>query len=228
MRHAVLVTLTLLLAPALAARADAQSIPSPFRYLERAQSVSVFGGYLITDGGRFDLTPRSGPIAGLRYLGRFAGPVSGEVVVGAVPTDRTVYARTNVTDPTAPLTRITETDALLLTAEAGLRLSLTGPRTWHGLAPAVAATAGLVADVGGRADEEKALPANQLVPLGPAFAVGISAGTDWFLTERLSLRLLAKDHLWRREIPEGLTGARRSETEWTHNIGVTLGAAFHF
>lgn len=228
MRHARFVTLCLLALPLGPAALGAQTIPSPYRYVERAQSLSVFAGYLNIEPGTFSIQPRSGPQIGLRYDGRFAGPAAGELEVSFVPTGRTVYGRTNVTDPNAPLAQIADVDAYLVTAEAGLRLSVTGPRTWHGLQPSVGVLAGLVADLAGRDAAETDLPANQLVRLGPAFAVGSSVGIDWFPTERLSVRLLAKDHLWRRSIPEGLAVTASAPKEWTHNLGVTLGAALHF
>jgi hypothetical protein len=205
--------------------ARAQSVPSPYRYVERAQSLGVDAGYLNIDAGTYDVNPRSGPLIQIQYQGRFAGPVSGVVTLGAVPTDRPVYTRASGADSG---TKLDEASSLLLLAEAGLRLSITGPRTWHGLQPAIAATGGFVGDLGGRTEIETQLGGDQLVALGPAFAVGLSAGTDWYPTDRLSVRLQAADHLWRRRTPAGLTDSGARETEWTHNLGITVGAALHF
>jgi hypothetical protein len=205
--------------------ARAQSVPSPYRYVERAQSLGIDAGYLLIDAGQYDTNPQSGPLVQIQYQGRFAGPVSGVATLGLVPTNRSIYTRAN---GAATATQVDEASSLLVMAEAGLRLSITGPRTWHGLQPAIAATGGFVGDLAGRTEIETQLAGDQLVALGPAFAVGLSAGTDWYPTDRLSVRLQAADHLWRRRTPAGLTDSGSRETAWTHNIGITVGAALHF
>jgi hypothetical protein len=193
--------------------------------VEQAQSLGVDAGYLMIDAGKYDANPESGPLIQIQYRGRFAGPVSGVATLGAVPTNRPVYTRASGADAG---TQVGEASSLLVLAEAGLRLSITGPRTWHGLQPAIAATGGIVGDLGSRTEVESQLAGDQLVALGPAFAVGLSAGTDWYPTDRLSVRLQAADHLWRRRTPAGLTDSGARETAWTHNIGITVGAALHF
>lgn len=212
-----------------ASRLGAQAVPSPYRYVEPAQSIHFFGGYVLTESGAYGLTPHSAPRIGARYEGRFTGPVSGIVELSALPSRRDVYGRTNPTDLAAPLDRLGETRDLVVSAQAGFRFSLTGPRTWHDLQPFLALTAGAVRDFSSRGlEKERQLPSAQLVSAGPAFAVAPAAGLEWFLSERLSLRIAATDHLWRRAVPEGLsrTGTRR--TEWTNNPGFSSGFGLHF
>ena len=225
MRRALFLSLSLpalLTAPSVA---RAQSVPSPYRYVEQAQSLGVDAGYLMIDAGKYDANPESGPLIQIQYRGRFAGPVSGVATLGAVPTNRPVYTRASGADAG---TQVGEASSLLVLAEAGLRLSITGPRTWHGLQPSVATTAGIVTNLSGRTAEEKQLPGDQLVRLGPSFAVSPSAGTDWFPTERISLDPRVTDHIWRLATPAGLTDSGTKETAWTNNIGITVGAALHF
>jgi hypothetical protein len=228
MRRVLLALPALLCLPVLADGARAQTIPSPFRYVEPAQSIHVHGGYLSTASGDFGLTPHSAPIFGVQYEGRFTGPLSGVVVVDVMPSKRTVQARTSTSDPSAPLTPVDESDDVVLSAEAGLRLSITGARTWHRLQPYIAATAGIVRDFSSRTEAERQLAETQLVSFGPGFAVGVAAGIDLFATDRFSIRLQGKDHLWRRSVPEGLSSTGRSTNEWTNNLGATVGAAIHF
>ena len=211
-----------------AGSATAQSIPSPYEYIETAHSLSLYGGHLTTDRGELGLGLESAPIVGLRYTGRFADPVAGVARIWAGPSERTVYTRTDPTDLEAPLTAIDETSAAVLGAEVGLRLLLTGPRTWHSLAPYVEATGGLLSVGGSRTDTEQELATNQIVDFGPAFAVGVAAGTDWFLTDRISANVSLNGLLWRLGIPEGLSTTGSDEAEWTRNYGFTVGAAFHF
>ncbi|MBW3627837.1 MAG: hypothetical protein KY464_00950 [Gemmatimonadetes bacterium] len=202
----------------------AQTIPSPYRFIERSQGVSLYTGYVVTERGSLDLGPHSAPTIGLEYAGRFAGPIAGTVGVSYMPTKRTVHEFSGA----SALTPLADVDAHLIQAEAGLEFTLTGPRTWHSLAPFIGATGGLIADLAGRSrvETEAELPEDQLVKFGPSFAVGASAGIDWFLTERLSIRGLARGHLWRFTTPAGLAG--REENEWLTNGGGTLGVAFHF
>ena len=224
MRRALVLALACFL-PAAASLA-AQTIPSPYRHIERKQSVTLQGGYLSTDGGNQDLAPRSGPLISALYGIRFAGPVSGEVGLGFMPSERTVYVRETATDET--LTARGDRTSRLLAAEAGLRFQITGPRTWHGFAPFVSAAGALLAEVGGRSSVEEDIPDEQLVDFGPAFAVRGSAGTDWFLTERISLRAAAHAYLWRMGIPEGLSSTGQEDSEWIPATGGTLGLTFHF
>lgn len=218
------VSLLLLIGLSLPAAGAAQTIPSPYRYIEESQNISLFGGYLHLDPGELNVGPQSAPIVGARYNIRFGGPLAGDVALSFLPSQRTIHAAPVGADST--LIPLGEANAPLLMGEAGLRFQITGPRTWHGLAPYVSATGGLIMDLAGRDDLEEELPENQRVEFGPAFAVGLSAGTDWFLTERISLRAAGQGYLWRMTLPEGLVG--REDSEWLRGLGGTLGVALHF
>lgn len=206
----------------------AQTITSPYRHIETAQSVSPFAGYLATQRGELGLGLASGPTFGLRYAGRFAAPVAGIVRATVTPSERTVYTRPDPNDLTSPLSPLGDASATILSIEAGIRLLLTGPRTWNSLAPFIEATGGLISVAGSRMAEETELPASQIVDFGPAFAGGVAVGTDWFLTDRISTNLSVQGLLWRLSIPEGLSSTGSEEAEWTRNAGITIGGAFHF
>jgi hypothetical protein len=228
MRSASFATLLLCCGLALARPAEAQQITSPFRFIETTQSLGVFGGYLITSPGTPEVGPQSAPMIGIRYNLRFTGPLSGEAAISFSPSERqrlrddTLVAGVNPV-PTG------ETPAMnLVFAEAGLRFHLTGARTWRDLAPYVIASGGVAADLTGRTDEDLALPEPQRFRFGPSFALGVGVGTDWFVTERLSLRLEARNHILRLQVPAGLRPALQSENQWTNNLGLSLGTAIHF
>jgi hypothetical protein len=214
----------------------AQTIPSPIRYVDPKQSFGISAGYLFTSPAleindeKIEFGPQSAPLVTARYQIRFGGPLSGEARVGFSPTQRKVYAPTDEPDPELFVPEeVGEEDAALLLGEAGLVFHLTGPRTWNGLAPFLAGTGGLALDLAGGSDLEEDIPENARFEFGPSFALGLGAGTDWFPTRRLSVRLEARDHLWKIEAPtqiEALADAKLSE--WKHNFSLSLGAAFHF
>ncbi|HET7276294.1 MAG TPA: outer membrane beta-barrel protein [Longimicrobiaceae bacterium] len=205
-----------------------QTVPSPFRYIEPNMSGGIFGGYLWMDSGDLDLGPTPAPVFGGRYTLRFTGPLSGEVDLAYSSSERTVYSRVEGDSADVVLNEEGTTDAQLVLATAGLRFQVTGARTWHNLAPFLTAGGGIVADISGSGEVESEIEVAERVEFGPGFAVALGMGTDWFPTERLSVRLDVRDYLWRITIPAGFTERGEEETDWTHNLGLTLGAALHF
>lgn len=206
---------------------EAQTIPSPYRHIESPHALSVLGGYLNTERGEMGTGVASGPLFGLQYTGRFAGPVAGVVRVWGMSTERAILSR-DASSAEAEAVVVDETSSLLAGGEVGLRLLVTGPRTWHSLAPFVELTGGMLAVAGSRTEVESELPADQIIDYGPTFAVGTALGTDWFLTDRFSVNVAGRGLLWRLTVPEGLISTGREDSEWTRNFGVTVGAAFHF
>ncbi len=236
--RAALAALALLLPAAAVSAAGAQTIPSPFRYIQNNQSLGAFAGYLwtspmvaLSDSTEAELGARSAPVFGVRYGLRFGGPLSGDVALSFSPSERKVFlAQVNAdsTEVQAVFTGNTASSPLVM-LEGSLRFHLTGDRTWNGLAPFVAVTGGMVAEVGGVDESEADLINAERYDFGPAFAVGAAAGLDWFLNDRFSFRVDVSGRLWRESPPQGLQppGTRR-ETEWSPATGVSLGGAFHF
>jgi len=210
--------------------ADAQTITSPFDYIQTRQSLGVFGGYVLSPKLDLDIGPHSGPIGGLTYTLQLTGPIGFEGTLGLIASERVVFQnKPNPTNPAQPIaTPIDTTGLTLMLAEGGIRFRLTGDRTWHGIAPYVAASAGLIANLSGRTEAEQSIPADEDSRFGPAFAVGAGIGTEWFPTQRLSLRVEARDRLWRVHTPAGFTANGKDATDWTNNVAFTVGAALHF
>ena len=220
-------TIALLLASSVLAESlQAQAIPSPYRYIEQKNSAGLFGGHIATDTGDNDVGPESLTLIGLRYGLQLTGPVSADASIAFGRGTRTVYARPVATETDVVPTG--EADMAILMADAGFRFHITGPRSWHRFAPFVVATAGVIADVAGTSGSEVTLPENQLLEFGPGFAASGGIGTDFFLTERLSLRAEVRDHLWRYTYPTGLSATGEEDKEWAQNFGFSVGAAFHF
>lgn len=205
---------------------QAQTIPSPFEYIEEKNSVGLFGGYIAADAGSQDLGPGSIPLVGVRYGYQLTGPLTAEASIAFGSSDRTIYARAVASEP--ELEPVGEADIALVIADAGFRFHLTGPRTWHGLAPFLIATGGVVADLSTRPEEEALLDEDSRFEFGPGFAASAGLGADFFLTDRLSLRADARDYLWRYTYPVALSATGAEDSEWAHNLGFSIGAAFHF
>lgn len=236
-RTALLPALALLLG---ARAAAAQTIPSPYEHIEPTNRVGLRAGYLVTDADvsltdstSAPLGHQSAPFVGVSYEIRAGGPFSIELGVAVSPGERKLFGPQYNADSTIVTARDLETTvpSTIVMADAGLRFHLTGPRTWRGLAPFVAGNGGIVADVRGTFSEETdaGLLSNELFRFGPTFALGAALGTDWFPTDRTSLRLEAGGRLWRMRTPAGLQSDRTEERrEWNPVVGLSVGGAIHF
>lgn len=221
---------------ATAGRADAQQIPSPYRYVETTQGIQLFGGWLLTDpevGIREDVSaafgPQDAPILGARYLIRLSGPLDGEVGVGFSPSERRLFTRSPAGDSLSPVDTGETADAPLLLAEAGLRFDLTGGRTWRGLQPYLGATGGLVAELGSRDAAEDDLSETERVDFGPGLALGLKLGADWNPSDRWTAFAEVSDRLWKVEIPPAfLSEEADDDSEWTNNVGLVAGLSLRF
>jgi hypothetical protein len=207
-------------------RLDAQEIRSPYRYIDETNAVGGFVGFFIGEPGNPGVGPHSGIMFGARYTTRFSGPLSGEINLSLVPTEREIIAFDTIADVIVPTGQMVDMNVGLL--EGGLRFHLTGPRAWNGMAPFVILTGGIASNLSGASAADATLPADQRFRMGQSFTVGFGGGTDVFVGERFSLRLEARDHILRLRIPAGLTEGQRAESMWTNNFGLSLGAALHF
>jgi hypothetical protein len=206
---------------------QAQNVPSPYRFLETSHAPGFFAGYLMTNTGDLDLGPHSAPLFGARYSLHLTGPLSAEANLGFSPTERTLYAR-SAAGGQDQLIDLGDKSALLGVLDVVLKLHATGARAWHGLAPFAVFGAGVAADLSGADAREQAVGEEQRFDFGPSFAATAGLGLDFFLTERLSLRLEGRDYLWRLSYPAGLTDAGEQTTDWANNVAVTFGGALHF
>lgn len=223
-----------------AGNAAAQAIPSPYRHIETSHSVGAFAGYLwlesditLTDSTEAAMGPASAPAFGLRYAIRASGPLSVEGTLMVSPSERRLFVPEFINDSSAVIATDTETTlpTTVVSLEAGLRFDLTGARTWHGLAPFVAAGAGLAGDIRGTFGEEEDLELEEpeLFRFGPAFAVGASLGTSWFPSDNASLRVELSGRLWQMETPSGFLFIRATgQDEWNPVVGLSVGGAIHF
>ncbi len=223
-----------------AAPTAAQTIPSPYDFVESSQSVQLYGTYISADQGTIGTGPASGPAAALGYTLRISGPFELDTRLTYFPTTRPVYdlaepapdTATLRADPTAGLESLGTADLTLLMLDASLRFDLTGPRTWHRLQPfALIGVGGVVKASSNNAVEEN-LPTDVdlRVRFHDGFTGHVGAGVEWHASDHLSLRFDARDLLWKLHIPQGFINQGRliSSEEWVQTGQLNLGLALRF
>lgn len=209
--------------------AAAQSIPSPYRFIEERQEVGAFGGYMSAATGRFGYGPAGGLWGGARYGLELTGPLSIEGVVGAVQGTR------DIVNPRRPEGDrvVGEGDALVATVDGRLKLSAVGRRAWHGLSPFLVAGGGVAWDVAPAPDADEDLEADEIFEFGPSFFGTLGVGTRWFITENVALRTDALFSLWKLSTPVGFADPTLGlgpvpEGEWVRALSITGSLLFRW
>jgi hypothetical protein len=212
--------------------ADAQQIRSPYEFVETAQSLGVQFGYAAANTGALDLGPRSGPLATARYVIRLQGPMAVEAEAGFLRAERGVYnlVQDTLLEPPTRIERVGEADVTLLLLKGGLRMHLTGQRTYHNLLPYLVVGGGAVIDLAGRGAADELVTPEARYRFGTSFAGELGAGVDWFLSRQLSLRGDVRNLFWRLDTPDAylLRDATTTHQQWVRNLTLTAGAAWHF
>ena len=229
LRFAALLTLSMFVC--LAAQAAAQAINSPYRFIDQKQSGGPFAGYLLTSEGALGLAPKSGPIFGGRYTIRLSGPFVVEADLGYFNSTRSVLDTVVVVADSARRT-VGETDFSAVHAIGSLRFNITGPRTWHGLQPFLLFGAGAVVDLSPSTDLDDDISADARFDFGTSFAGQLGGGIEWFPSQRLTVRIDARNLLWKITTPTGFLlgefGARTPGDEWLQNGQFSAGISLHF
>jgi len=207
----------------------AQSIPSPYRFLEHRQEPDLFAGYISPGTGRFGFGPGPGPVWGARYGLNLSGPFGLEGVVSHSPSTR------DIVDPgRAEGDRVVgEMSSQLVMIEARLRFSLTGDRDWHGLAPFLITGGGFVFDVSNDQSDEPLILTDDRFKFGTSFLGMLGGGIRWFPLDRFFVRADAALVLWRLKTPQGYSDPERAfrgvdEKEWVSGPSYTLGIGYRF
>ena len=215
-----------LLSPALV---HAQSIPSPYTYLEERQELGVFVGYMSAGTGRFDFGPSGGNLLGVRYGIELSGPLSFEGVVQAIDGER------NVVDPGREEGDrvIGQAESLITTIEARLKFSAPGRRAWHGLSPFIDFGGGIAIDASPDSELDEVLLPLDRFDFGTSFFGTMSGGMRWYATQRLTLRGDGVFSLWKIGTPPGYADPDRgffgvSDGEWVWGTAFTVAVLFRW
>jgi hypothetical protein len=222
--------MTILLTPAVAlAQVGHPPRSSPYRDIRKGHSFTVTAGYFKGDGGRFGIGPHGGAVFGARYDIRTASTLQIGIGVSRGNLERFIV------NPFVILAnrRSGPVKQSVTFAELDLHFNLTGGKSWHRIAPYVAASGGIAfasstpADISGYSFGKKLY-----------LAPGI--GLRFFLSDRLHLRAEARATFWKLNYPTTFQDAPRddpsappvlaggSTTEWTSSRWLQAGLGYSF
>lgn len=209
--------------------AGAQSIPSPYRYIERGQSLELTTSYVNTDEGQYGFGPRSGIALGVRYGIELSGPLGLDLTAFALPTDRNVINPGR--DEGDRVVGIAESTLLFI--EGRLRFALTGRRTWNEIQPYVYLGAGLAFDAQGDQREDQLLVEADRFSFGTKFSANGGVGARIFVSDRWVARLEPGFMIYQLSTPRGFRDPARNlgnvpDSEWTTSTALTVGLSWLF
>lgn len=207
----------------------AQTIPSPYRFVEERQEVGLFAGYLSAKTGRFGYGPSGGLWFGARYGLELTGPLSLEGLAGAVQGTRDIISPSRPEGDRV----VGQGDVLITTIDARLKLTATGARSWHGLAPFVVFGGGVAFDVAPNPTANLLLDGDERYDFGTSFFGTAGLGTRWFVTRRIALRADALFSLWQLDTPPGFGDPQLGlgpvqEAEWVRGLSLAGSLLFRW
>lgn len=224
--------------------AQAQQLPSPYRFIEPKQDLGVSISYFFADPGAAGIGPKAGPALGVRYTRRLSRPISLTPQVVLFTSERKVI------DPSLEEGQEDEgngsvsvgTEGIDILLVAGrVNLNLTGTRTWHRLAPYLFGGLGIAIEVSGspQCAIQFRRPDCQIEPrerfdFGTSFVFQLGIGTVWLPSQRFGIRLEFLDNMWRLKTPPGYYDPGVTVTpvppssDWTNNFELSLTLSIWF
>lgn len=206
----------------------AQDIPSPYRYVEKGQEVSLFVGQLATDAGRFGFGPGDQQQLGARYSVVVSNAFSLEGLAS------TYFGPRDVVNPARDEGDrvVDEAEVRLVSLEARLQFALTGRRTWHGLQPFGYVGGGVAFDTLGDQDEDFFLEENARYEFGTRLTGSFGGGFRYAVTQRWMLRVDAGLFLYKLGYPDAWRDTTLfegvPEDEWVSGKSISVGLAWRF
>ena len=215
--------------PAVSAQVGHPPRSSPYRDIRKGHTFTVLGGYFSGDGGQFNIGPHDAGVFGVRYDVRTGGTIQFGLGIAHSSLKRFII------DPFVPLAnRKTGPVRQSVTfADVTLQFNLTGGKSWHRIAPFVAASAGLALAGDTPAD-------TSLYDFGRKFYFTPSVGVRVFLSDRIHLRAEAKATFWKLNYPATFESAPVAEpttpavitdgklSEWTTSSWLQIGLGYSF
>jgi hypothetical protein len=222
-------TALVVLAALSAAEAGAQSVPSPFTFIEKRQEAGPIFGVVDADAGRFGYAPKGGLVYGGRWGLELSGPLSLEGVATVIDGQRDIINPGRDEGDRV----VGEAAVLLTTVDARFKFSLTGDRAWHRLSPFIVAGGGVVFDLAGESEADQVLFPEDRFDFGTSFYGTTGIGARWFVTDAFALRLDGTFSLWKVGTPPGFSDPARGfeaveEGEWLRSLGLTLSSVIRW
>lgn len=205
---------------------------SPFRDIATRQHLGFVVGRFLGNEAKAGVGAQAATAYGIRFRNRLSGPLDFTFGASYIASTRLLV------DPTRPdsVRRSGPVNAGLISAEVGLSLTLTGAKTWHGLAPWVGIGIGLISATSPTTD-----PGG--FSYGTNFTLVPMMGTSLRLSERLTLEFEARNNTIRYEwplsyfdprdannnqLPPPVLATGEKNRQVTHNFTLSVGVSYHF
>ncbi|HET7043050.1 MAG TPA: hypothetical protein VFI13_13615 [Gemmatimonadales bacterium] len=219
----------------LAAQVGHDPSHSPYRDILHGNGWTVTAGRIYGDGGPLQQSPNSGTSVGLRYDVRFSRLLQGFVGLSRAATTRRILNP----DDSIVHRYGARVDQPVWLPEFGLQMNLSGSKTWHGLAPFVAAAMGAATSSDVKADTSG-------FSFGTKLLFAPSIGTRFYLGQRLHVRLEGQLLYWKMKYPSTWTrepAAQPSQSgqpttapvkdvtglnDWLHTPALRFGVGYSF
>jgi len=223
MRHALVLLLLLVAARPAQAQVGYPPDKSPYRDITKKMSLTALFGYVGGTGGRLGLGPHDGPAFG----GRFGVAVSGPLELSfAVQYADLVGARV-FRNSEGNLTVSGKLPSPVWMFETDVQYTITGAKTWHGLAPYVGGGIGY-------AWRSSATEGPDAYDFGGRFYWAPFAGTRFFVNPRSFIRAEIRGAFWRLAYPppyyQDITGIIQSYAinNYLSNVWYQVGFGYSF
>jgi hypothetical protein len=223
MRHALALLLLLVAARPAHAQVGYPPDKSPYRDIPKKMSLTALFGYVGGTGGKLGLGPHDGPAFG----GRFGIGVSGPLEISfAVQYAELVGARV-FRDSDGKLAVSGKLPSPVWMFETDVQYTITGGKTWHGLAPYIGGGIGY-------AWRSSATEGPDAYDFGGRFYWAPFAGTRFFVNPRSFIRAEIRGAFWRLAYPppyyEDITGIIQSFAinNYLSNVWYQVGFGYSF
>jgi len=199
---------------------------SPFVDLESGQELTFFAGYFKAGRDPVGVTPRSGPMFGLRYEIRVGGPAQIMARIARVSSERFPI------DPTqsGAAAQLGKRSVSMNLVDVNVVVNLTGQKSFHGIVPVINLGAG-IASCGCNVEPDP-------YRFGTPFAFSLGGGLRYVPGGRFQLRVDVNDYLYQLKYPTAYyvapTGGsaaaapKQARSFWKNNPAITLGASYLF
>ena len=232
---ALLVASSVCPAARLSAQVGHDPVHSPFRDIIGRQEVAFMIGHFGGNTAKSGTGAQSASSMGIRYRNRLSGPLDFLLRANYIASQRLVL------DPTKAdsVRHVGVVNAGIIEADLGLSLTLTGSKTWHGLAPWLGIGIGVTMPAQGRTDPGGFKNA-------VSFTFAPSLGTSLMISRQVGLQFELRDNTIRYEWPlayfqprdhnGNVTGtgpwvlnpATDRDKQLTHNVTLSAGLSYHF